>query len=558
MSGVPIRNFTNASGGVFYNGGVPYDSSGALLVNGGINTGLTEITVGTNGTYSTIQAAVNYILTLPQFTYVTATGTVASKSSRNITGSGTAFTTALAGNRYVALGTPNKWYPVRSVLSDTVMRLCSPFQETISGGEAIYIGKPVIRRILILDALTEDVFITSDGTSTGAAVNSACISFEWAPGVEYSGTSAAWGVAHRNKSGILIFKGINSRDKDYGPYISVAAVETGTDYYTTVDMEINDCFIRNNSGVDFVYGLGSSKGRFWLRNSDIQTNFDNIQPNVSGGCYLSNSKLYVLPTTEAITAENLRPFNTVFSQDGAEAYFSNCELSADCSNPSSPATLADLRGVTGASAQTASHYIFFNKVDFNLKLPIGATAGASQKFIDLAIDNSDIYFNECSFTTNGVAMTSLPATCRGFYSEAAVANRLYFNNTAPPDVRNLNTNLTVSKFSGAQNRVHVTTVAATLSTNELDYLRADTFTLALGATLITSIPIVANAPDGAKLKFIFTQDATGGRNVSGWAATYVFHTAWSNTGNTASKVSIVEFEKSGANWYQVGAANTWL
>ncbi len=35
MSGLRIRNFTDAQGGVFYNGGVPYDAEGSLLVGGG-------------------------------------------------------------------------------------------------------------------------------------------------------------------------------------------------------------------------------------------------------------------------------------------------------------------------------------------------------------------------------------------------------------------------------------------------------------------------------------------------------------------------------------------
>lgn len=34
MPGVSIKNFASASGGVFYNNGLPYDATGALLVNG--------------------------------------------------------------------------------------------------------------------------------------------------------------------------------------------------------------------------------------------------------------------------------------------------------------------------------------------------------------------------------------------------------------------------------------------------------------------------------------------------------------------------------------------
>lgn len=36
QNGITIKNFANAVGGVFYNGGVPYDSTGALLVDGSI------------------------------------------------------------------------------------------------------------------------------------------------------------------------------------------------------------------------------------------------------------------------------------------------------------------------------------------------------------------------------------------------------------------------------------------------------------------------------------------------------------------------------------------
>ena len=63
MPGISIRNFANASGGVFYNGAVPYDSTGAILVNSGLAISaegygaLPSATGAAN--YTAIQAALN-------------------------------------------------------------------------------------------------------------------------------------------------------------------------------------------------------------------------------------------------------------------------------------------------------------------------------------------------------------------------------------------------------------------------------------------------------------------------------------------------------------------
>ena len=65
-----------------------------------------------------------------------------------------------------------------------------------------------------------------------------------------------------------------------------------------------------------------------------------------------------------------------------------------------------------------------------------------------------------------------------------------------------------------------------------------------------------NVPaEGLLVAFSFVQDGTGGRAVS-WGANYVFPTAWTNTGNTASKKSRILFQSDGTNLVAVGA-NSW-
>lgn len=66
----------------------------------------------------------------------------------------------------------------------------------------------------------------------------------------------------------------------------------------------------------------------------------------------------------------------------------------------------------------------------------------------------------------------------------------------------------------------------------------------------------SNVPaEGLLVAFSFVQDGTGGRNVS-WGTNYVFPTAWSNTGNTASLKSRILFQSDGTKLVAIGA-NSW-
>lgn len=66
----------------------------------------------------------------------------------------------------------------------------------------------------------------------------------------------------------------------------------------------------------------------------------------------------------------------------------------------------------------------------------------------------------------------------------------------------------------------------------------------------TNIP-----PAGRRVTVLMTQDGTGGWAVS-WNAAYIFPTAFSNTGNTAGKKTLVQFVSDGAALVAVGA-NAW-
>ena len=62
-------------------------------------------------------------------------------------------------------------------------------------------------------------------------------------------------------------------------------------------------------------------------------------------------------------------------------------------------------------------------------------------------------------------------------------------------------------------------------------------------------------PAGEEITITMTQDGTGGRAVA-WNAAYIFPAAWSNTGNTAGKISSVTFVSDGTKLVATGA-NSW-
>ena len=75
----------------------------------------------------------------------------------------------------------------------------------------------------------------------------------------------------------------------------------------------------------------------------------------------------------------------------------------------------------------------------------------------------------------------------------------------------------------------------------------------LTAARVVGAPL--NPTTGQFLTFEFTQDGTGG-----WAVTWnaVFKVTWSNTGNTAGKISAITFRYNGTNWVQSAAQSPYV
>jgi hypothetical protein len=77
-----------------------------------------------------------------------------------------------------------------------------------------------------------------------------------------------------------------------------------------------------------------------------------------------------------------------------------------------------------------------------------------------------------------------------------------------------------------------------------------------GAMTVANPVSASFPPQGAQVSLTFTEDGTGGRNVS-WGANYIFPTAWSNAGNTAGKKSTVTFTSDGVSQLTANGANSW-
>jgi len=61
---------------------------------------------------------------------------------------------------------------------------------------------------------------------------------------------------------------------------------------------------------------------------------------------------------------------------------------------------------------------------------------------------------------------------------------------------------------------------------------------------------------GQTMTFLLIQDGTGARTVT-WSSVYDASQTWSDTGNTANKISTISFKYIGTKWRQVGAQVVW-
>lgn len=101
----------------------------------------------------------------------------------------------------------------------------------------------------------------------------------------------------------------------------------------------------------------------------------------------------------------------------------------------------------------------------------------------------------------------------------------------------------------AQKRTQLTD-AATIA---MDASQGTSFYVTLGGNRTMGTP--TNPTTGQRITVTVYQDGTGGRTMS-WNGTW--NVTWSNTGNTASKRSVCEFEYDGTYWNQVSAQSPYV
>lgn len=180
-------------------GAAPNDRTGDPLRTSGskINANFTELYTRVNGVYtvgaagrgrfSTIQDAVNEILSLAQFTFTVLSGTASvSVDGKIVTGVGTSFLTDFASKKYIDFDGNGKVYGIKSVASNTTLRLVSPAKEAHSG-VAVRAVKPIIRAIQILESMEENVYMNTTGLSGGGQLDNIAIALNWIEGAQHVG-----------------------------------------------------------------------------------------------------------------------------------------------------------------------------------------------------------------------------------------------------------------------------------------------------------------------------------------------------------------------------------
>lgn len=117
-------------------------------------------------------------------------------------------------------------------------------------------------------------------------------------------------------------------------------------------------------------------------------------------------------------------------------------------------------------------------------------------------------------------------------------------------------------LAGAKNLAAIVDPAIAFGTNAVASSTTPALNCALGS-VVTFTPTANSTwgaptnvpPAGETITVKITQDGTGGWTIS-WNAAYIFPTAWSNTGNTAGKISTIRFVSDGTKLVAQGA-NSW-
>jgi len=207
---------------------------------------------------------------------------------------------------------------------------------------------------------------------------------------------------------------------------------------------------------------------------------------------------------------------------------------------------------------TDGYFNFITNCTFNNKTNVllwrSSTLGAASynnfESNTFSVDNpnfKNLYSTVGGSTLRGVANNLLDNLAINLYEQfGKIGQNIRWNNSSDRSVSRKQT------ISGGASLTPDYGLVSGAGAEQNGRPKGDTILVNLDQNITINLP--TETTDGMLLTFIFVQDATGGRTVS-WNAQ--FKQTWSNTGNTAGKISTIKFYASGPYIYQIGAQSPY-
>ena len=492
------------------------------------------LTVGNSGNFLTIQNALDFIATQPQWaeisTSITA-GKTASITAGNSILTGTA--TTFASNNcpptsFISIGpqtdlNQRKWYPVEKRLTNTTVELGTYAQESVS--DSVKLALPLIYTIELLD----------ENSAEQASITAKSLNVRFKGNVIFKG-GITWDVG----SGIIAVEEIHFQGPDNG--VGVTGMLAGATY-----PQANNTCVQRWRNV-FMKFSAMYDGSFLP------------------GCRLYADNMYVETYNHVVSSADLVTGEAIFKNCYFRALGTGAESTTYSGGWSDSGVWAvhNYFGCTfdnHSTGDTTSRFRFSNNANYNSCVFRTSKQGSSNNTITLVFAEDPVTpsgaatmrFNNCIWQVDSnVGVTSITRFYHGV--GAAKTVNMYFTDCSFP-----------------AGYADTTVGAGTLNIYSVDGLNGYAQSIAYAAA-ITPDPnkgvkinvgqltgnITINAPTnpqvGQELTLNYTADATPGRAISYNA---VFKTSTVPT-STANGSASHRFVYNGANWVQSGGALVWL
>lgn len=175
----------------------------------------------------------------------------------------------------------------------------------------------------------------------------------------------------------------------------------------------------------------------------------------------------------------------------------------------------------------------------------GSAKGLDLGFLP-ATDATKVQISENIITGNTIGIGKQDSYLA---KDVVIENNIIDGNTTNLDANVISgANVKILKNQGITYNDTIVKTVISAGTVAVDALAQTELRITLNANTTISAP--TNSFKGQRITFVLVQDGTGAWTVT-WDA--VFKKSWSDTGNTASKRSIVTFSYNGVNWEQISA-----